>query len=420
MFFTMLRKECGQYLKSPAYYIFLLCMAVDYISQMGTFEAPLKPQPDMEYIGTVRSSDEKSIMENALQEMLQDYENNSYITYPIGFYKQVILDDEEQEQVKDCILRISGVTEQELDEIYKKMKAELEEISQNAQAQGVATPMPDYDISVREDISFEEFKEELKKIDKMLGGGSSYSEKNLQFCYVPATYEQAKQEYDSILNEDRVTNAYARLFCDYMEVLLAILPVFLAVTRALQDRKAKAEQVIYMQKASSASIILSRFLAAVFVTIIPVILLSCSTLLPAVYFAKGMGVKSDLLAFVKHIGFWLLPTALVCLSVGFFLTELTDSAVAILVQGVWWFTSLNAAGNLVGHVGWNLMPRFNTVGSNWIYQQIRGQLMRNRWLYTGVALLLVFLTIIVFQQKRKGVFTGVGTMLGNRKGKQEA
>ena len=66
------------------------------------------------------------------------------------------------------------------------------------------------------------------------------------------------------------------------------------------------------------------------------------------------------------------------------------------------------------------MPRFNAVGSNWIYQQIRGQLMRNRWLYTGVALLLVFLTVIVFQQKRKGAFTGVGTMLGNRKGKQEA
>ena len=35
----MLKKECGQYLKSPAYYIFLLCMVVDYISQMGTFEA---------------------------------------------------------------------------------------------------------------------------------------------------------------------------------------------------------------------------------------------------------------------------------------------------------------------------------------------------------------------------------------------
>lgn len=419
MFLTLLKKECFQYLKSITYYIFLLALVMDFITQMGTFEAVEKPEPGCDDYGSVRTTDKDLIMQDTLQELLAEYDRGEYITYPIGFYKRTILDDEEQVKVKEILLRITGLTEQELKSAYEEYEKAEAQILDQAASEGRAVmwnEMPTVGVTIKEGLSWQEFSKEMKKLDMLLGGGSKYSEGELEFTTAPKSYEQALAEYKSLIKEDKVTNAYARLFCDYVGIMLAILPVFLAVTRALRDRKAQAEQVIFMAGAGSVKIVLSRFLAAVLVTVVPVIVLSCSTLMQSVYYAKRIQVQYDIFAFVKHIGFWLLPMILVSLSVGFFLTELTDSAIAILVQGAWWFISIFMNGmNLVGSVGWNLVPRFNTVGSFGIYQQMEEQLMKNRLFYTGLALVLILFTVIVYSKKRKGEFVSVGTILRNRK-----
>ncbi|MDE6627430.1 MAG: ABC transporter permease [Lachnospiraceae bacterium] len=419
MFLTLLKKECIQYLKSITYYIFLIALTLDFITQMGTFETVEKPEPGWEDYGRVRTTDKDLIMRNALSDLLDEYDREEYTTYPIGFYKKVILNDEEQEQVKESLLRITGLTEQELDQAYEEIHKEMEELYQQALSGNEAIMVEEdlyANITIRQDLSWQEFAEEMKTLDHLLGGGSKYSESDLEFTWRKKTYEQALEEYESLIKNDRITNAYARLFCDYVGIMLAILPVFLAVTRVLRDRKAQAEQVIFMAGAGSAKIVLSRFLAAVLMTVIPVIVLSCSTMLQSVYYAKSIQAQYDAFAFIRHIGFWLLPMILVSLSVGFFLTELTDSAIAILVQGAWWFVSIFMTGmNLVGAVGWNLVPRFNAVGAFPIYQQMKGQLMKNRLFYVGFSLLLLIFTIIVYNKKRKGEFVSVGTMLRNRK-----
>ncbi|MCM1499817.1 MAG: ABC transporter permease [Clostridium sp.] len=415
MFLTLLKKECVQYLKSVTYYIFLIALVLDFFTQMGTFETVEKPEPGAADYGMIHTTDKDLIMQNALSDLWAEYDRGQYITYPIGFYKKVILNDEEQEQVKQIILQITGLSEQELEEAQR----EIEGLYQQAVSEDGITMADEQAaaaITVRQDLTWQEFSEQMKILDNLLGGGSKYSEGDLAFTWGKKSYEQALAEYESLVKNDRVTNAYARLFCDYVGIMLAILPVFLAVTRALRDRKAQADQVIFMSGAGSASIVFSRFLAAVLMTVIPVIMLSCSTMLQSVYYANRIHAHYDALAFIRHIGFWLLPTILVSLAVGFFLTELTDSAIAILVQGAWWFISLFMSGsNLVGVAGWNLIPRFNAVGQYSVYQQMRGQLMINRLFYTGFSLLLLVCTVFVYNKKRKGEFVGVGTMLRNRK-----
>lgn len=419
MFLTLLKKECVQYLKSITYYIFLIALVLDFMTQMGDFETKGKPEPGGDDYGTIRTKDKDLIMSSALDQLLDEYDRGEYTTYPIGFYKRVVLNDEEQKQVKDILLDITGLTEQELTDAYEEHNKKLKQLQEKAGSENRAltwTEIPPLDVTIKKGLQWEEFSEKMEALDDLLGGGSNYSKSNLEFAEAPKTYEQAVEEYESFLKDDKVTNAYARLFCDYMGIMLAILPVFLAVTRALRDRKAQAEQVLFMTRAGSAKIILSRFLAAVLVTVVPVILLSCSTLMQSVYYAKSIHAEYDFFAFAKHIVFWLLPVILVSLSVGFFLTELTDSAIAILVQGAWWFISIFINGmNLVGSVGWNLVPRFNTVGAFGIYQQMEEQLMKNRLFYTGFALVLLLFTIIVYSKKRKGEFVSVGTILRNRK-----
>lgn len=424
MFLTLFRKECVQYLKSVTYYIFVVCLVLDFLTQMGTFETVDKPEPGQEDYGYTRTENKDIIMEEALAGLIDEYERGEYTTYPIGFYKKVVLDEEEQKQVAECICRITGLNTGDLEKALDDRNAEVQAMIDQYGEDGIPVmenEFPDVGFTVKEGYSYEEFFKEMKAIDELLGGGSDYSEENLRYAEEPRTYEQAMADYNSFIKEDKVTSAYARLFCDYMGIMLAILPVFLAVTRALKDRKAQAEQVIYMRRAGSFTVVASRYTAAAFMVVIPVLLLSCYTLTQAVYYAENIHVEYDVLAFVKYIGFWLLPTILVSLSVGFFLTELTDSAMAVLVQGAWWFVSIFLnTGNLVGTVGWNLIPRFNSVGEYDIYEQMREQLMRNRFFYTGMALALLLLTVWIYSKKRKGEFVSVGTMLRNRKSKLEA
>lgn len=424
MFLTLFRKECVQYLKSITYYIFVACLVLYFMTQMGTFETADKPEPGQEDYGYIETENKEVIMEEALAGLVAEYERGEYTTYPIGFYKRVVLDEDEQKQVEECILRITGLSSGELEKALNDRNAEIEAIIDQQGEDGtpvMGNELPDVGLTVKEGYSYDEFLKEMKAIDELLGGGSDYSEANLQYATEPKTYEQALEEYNSFIKEDKVTNAYARLFCDYMGIMLAILPIFLAVTRVLKDRKAQAEQVIYMRRTGSFTVVASRYVATAFMVVAPVFLLSCYTLMQAVYYAQSIHVEYDVLAFVKYIGFWLLPTILVSLSAGFFLTELTDSAVAILVQGAWWFVSLFLNnGNLVGTAGWNLIPRFNRVGGYDIYEQMREQLMRNRFFYTGMALALLLLTVWIYSKKRKGEFVSVGTMLRNRKSKLEA
>lgn len=424
MFLTLFRKECVQYLKSITYYIFVSCVVLDFLTQMGTFETVDKPEPGQEDYGYTRTENKDVIMEEALAGLIDEYERGEYTTYPIGFYKKVVLDEDEQKQVEECILQITGLSAGELEKALDDRNAEVQAIIDQYGEDGIPVmenEFPDVGLTVKEGYSYDEFLKEMKAVDELLGGGSDYSEENLRYAEEPKTYEQALEEYDSFIKEDKVTSAYARLFCDYMGIMLAILPIFLAVTRALKDRKAQTEQVIYMRRVSSFTVVASRYAAAAFMVVIPVLLLSCYTLTQTVYYAQSIHVEYDVLAFVKYIGFWLLPTILVSLSVGFFLTELTDSAVAVLVQGAWWFVSIFLnTGNLVGAVGWNLIPRFNRIGGYDIYEQMREQLMRNRFFYTGMALALLLLTVWIYSKKRKGEFVSVGTMLRNRKSKLEA
>lgn len=55
------------------------------------------------------------------------------------------------------------------------------------------------------------------------------------------------------------------------------------------------------------------------------------------------------------------------------------------------------------HAGWNLIPRFNSLGEYGLFSDILDQLIINRILYTVFALLLLGITLMIYELKRKGV-----------------
>ena len=106
---------------------------------------------------------------------------------------------------------------------------------------------------------------------------------------------------------------------------------------------------------------------------------------------------------------------------GMFITELTDTAAAVLVQGAWWFMAVfSSISDLSGgNYGWNLVPRHNSALKWQEYQDGFTALLANRLLYTVLALVFVVLTALVYTQKRKGRLQIRGKIFANRKSKSE-
>ena len=199
-----------------------------------------------------------------------------------------------------------------------------------------------------------------------------------------------------------------------MGIMLGILPVFVTATRMLRDKRSRMQELIYVRRTSSGTVMGSRYLALVCMHMLPVLLLS---LIPTVNCIRAgiEGVNLDYLAWLKYDLGWLLPTVMAVVSVGMICTELTETALAVLVQTAWWFLSLvtGAAGMYGGSYGWNLMPRHNTELNYAGFAEGFRQLACSRIFYAVLSLALLALTVLIYEKKRKGHLRRGGKVSGN-------
>lgn len=379
MFISLFNKECKLILKSITYYVLSICMIVFFVFQIGNFSIR-KPEPSDKYFGYVTATDKTEIMKEVTENLEREYKSNEYNTYPFGFVKVVNLDDSSKEEVGKI----------------------LQEINNG-------------DLNINDENSYDEFLEKMDSIDKIIGGGSKYESHKIKTTKVPATYEQALESYNEILEEDHISSAVARNFSDYAGIVAGIMPVFLAVSVALRDKKAKSLEVIYSSKASSVSIILARYLAVVLMIMIPVIIVAFIQDTQCIYYAQSHSVEPHYLAFIKCILGWILPSVMVSSAVGFFFTELSKGVWAIFIQIIWWFISLISNDNLTGGIGYNLIPRFNCTGNRDIFLSVYNELVINRILYFSISIILVVCTICIYNYRRCGRLKLNGKILSNSK-----
>lgn len=412
MFFKLFMKECSQTAKSLTYWLLVIIMVLFFASQMGQMDMEKAPEKGLEDYGVKPSKDKNIIMSATLGMLAGEYAEGRYTTYPIGFVKSVTLGKEEEAKVGEILKEATGLDKEEIEE-------KIDEFYVNSG--GIITSRPV--LEPLESLSYGRFEEIMQEVDDMLGGGSSYALDSLgDNGSEPKTYEDAVKEYEELVQKDGYTGGYARLFSDYMVIILGILPVFLAVTRELRDRRANMQELIYVRRSSSMTIIASRYLSMVVMILIPVFALSIQPLASCVTYAKTAGISVDYLAFAKYIAGWLLPTVMVVTALGMLLTELTDTALAVLVQGAWWFVSIFMGAKTMdgGRYGWNLIPRHNTILNYSGYQEGFSQLLSNRILYASLAVLAVSVTAWIYSQKRKGRMNIRGKISANRKSQSNA
>lgn len=394
MFGALFFRECKQVLKSLVYLIYVVVFVLFITGQMSS-ESELglqAPVPGQSYYGTTVTKDETLIMEGMLAKLTEDIYHNSWATYPLGFYRGVTLNDRETEQAKTILERCTD----------KPFEVLLEEITGHFGEYEIDAARGNNRVSVKEGLTYAEFETAMEEICGLVGKGSAYEKSRYESAVrVPMTYELAKEEFDALCEKDRVTRAYMRLFCDYAGIVLAILPIFVGVSRALRDRRAKAQQVMFSKSASGARIIVSRYLASLFMLCIPVFVTAFLLQQPFCYRAQALGIRGDGMAFLTVPGVWLLPEIMVVLALSFLITELTDTILAVFVQVAWAIGSVFGADVLVGDFRMRLIARWNTLGQTTLFSSLEKELLRNRGYYFLLAVLCVILTVIIYERKRR-------------------
>ena len=399
MFLSLFAKECKQVSRSLVYYIFLMILILFMVSQLGATEIVQRPEPNQEDYGTKTSSDENEIMSVTLAELVNAIEWNSFATYPAGFYKQVIVSDDELKEMKSIVEECTGKT---WDTIMQEQEKHYAGFDQETEESSIAAQMT-YRVDADTSLSYDEFKEKMEDVCQMIGKGSAFEKGKYSVgVSVPMTYEDAVEEYNALTEKDGITGAYMRLFCDYAVIALSLLPIFMGVTRCVRDKRAKVQQVIYARQAKASTIILSRYLANVVMMFVPIVILAFGLETPYLYQAQTLGVEPHYLAFLGYCVMWLLPTILFVLALSFLLTELLNGIVTIIIQVFMGMAYLMTATTLIGNFGWNLLPRWNNFGYTLQYFSERTALYQNRLLYTGLAVVCIVFTIVLYEYKRQG------------------
>ena len=287
--FALFLREYKKVIFSVPFLILLAGMLLMVISQdvLDFSEKKIEmPQPEQNY-GMQSKEISEIIMPAATASLYSEFKFNSYTAYPIGFYKNVKLNDKEQQQMAEILSKLTGISADELmksssEQMQNDNSLTFENGNELNESNGeVSMNFPDTNIgskqllSVKDELTYEEFKAFMQQADKLIGGGSDYSEASLlSFGKVPITYEEAVESYHLLKAKDEFTGAYARLFTDYLVNVMSVLPVFIAVAISLKDRRFRMHELIYTRKSSSINIVLTRYCAIITTIMIPVVIIS--------------------------------------------------------------------------------------------------------------------------------------------------
>ena len=401
-------KECKKVLFSLTFLVYFLTVLAMYFSQFHSDgrEALEMPVPGNNDYGMIAKEIPEILMPAAVESLVSEYLSESFTAYPYGFIKYVKLTEKKKTQLAEIISEVSGITVQELNSFdeFEQGGYIMDDHGSFIYREAVIP-----EINIPKDLTYEHFRELMREADQIIGGGSKYSNDFIvgNFSRVPQTYEDALMEYEQFLNEDKITRAYARLYCDYLGIDVAILPVFVAVALANLDKKSRMTQLAYSRQISSVRLIFTRFAALVAVMMIPLILTAiiANNIVNSLYPDYAL----DRFAIFRYALFWLVPNIMTASAVGMLVTELSSGLIAIFVQGAWWFISIfSGAGGLTGRIGrFTLVMRHNNLMKYDIFYAQWDKIVFNRIFFTAVSLVGIALTAFIYEQKRRGIVNGL-------------
>ena len=248
------------------------------------------------------------------------------------------------------------------------------------------------------DMTNEDFDNIMKKVDRVLGGNTAYNEEYYLLCFATKEpYEVEKKEYESILKEDKITNAYARLFADYIGIAIGFFMVFVTGFTFVRDKRYGLDELIYTREVSSFKYVGGKYLADILTAFIIVMLVAGHATWLFHGFSKVTGDPISYIAFFKYTILWILPTITIVTSLSYVLQIIFDNGIVpIIIQFLYWLYSSNIHHNQIS----KYIIRFNKIVPYSEFQLVEHTIFTNRIFYILLSIVLLFAAMKLWDIKR--------------------
>lgn len=340
------------------------------------------------------------LQESLSAELAFNCDDNKFLKGKLGINSIVKLDDKKLEEIQKILVKLYGLDYITIEEAVHRQY--------NYFAQQKILDRYRLDDIQWIEIPAEEFVELMKEADGVIGGGSVYKVSNVnnKISKLLNPLEE-KLAYKNFIENDKVTNAFARLFCDYIGIIISLLPIFSTVDLFLRDERNNMNQIIYSKKVSSITMIFSRFSAIIICFYVMVIILSIVPSIISIKKVFELGVKGEFFAFLKYITLWILPIIIFVSAISSFFTLVFKSYLPVFILTICWFLVIFILPtDIGGSVGKSLVPRMNTLYSYSIFKELYYEFLWNRLFYSILGLFLVLLSCLIYYFRRRGGFIG--------------
>ena len=371
MFFHVLKNELKYQFKNITFYIMAILLVAFCMTQM---ELPSKNETLLskeELFGNIASSEEESfhrIKNSAMQSLSIVINSKEVGTYDFGFIRYYKFEDD---QIK----------------VLEEFKGQLEAST-----------------------TIDEIEKIYGEIDEFIGKktGIFSSEKIREARESALTDEEAEKKIAELKEKEKISGTYGRLYADYMGIAFAILPVFLSAFVIVRDKKSKMEEIIYSKRISSAAYIGGKYMAVVLSVFI--VLMAITAYVTMIFYRNAVfnGYEFNIFGFFKYAITWLMPTVIFVTAFSLAFSIIFDSSlVPVIVQIIIWAGSIVTSPLLSEFRLYNLVIRFNVVGSYDYYMRNINNLIINRVFFTVLGLAFLALAIFAYNKVR-------GNMNGRR------
>ena len=292
---------------------------------------------------------------------------------------------------------------EETSPVEKKKKAAS--VGENKETSPIEEDKKDSEFSIQ--VSYKRFMDIMDEISDMIGKNSYFSRSLINLYYgendmddSPITQEQHEEFY----SRDKITGAFARYYCDSISLAILLLPAFVIAATMTGDKRNKVMELAYTKPISSFKLIVIRYLTAIAMMFVPILLLPVRSFIILAKYANAAGNAIDIFAFPKYCIGWILPTLLLTTALSLFLTVLMGSPASILIMGILSLFLRPSVGKIAGgnYELFDFAIRHNTLkGFGRMMQQFH-RLVINRLFITAIAFLFVLLSVWIYQIRRKG------------------
>lgn len=447
---SLFMMECKKTARGVSYWLFVLALFFVSIRQFdAVVESELHQKddpssvfytaPDGIYAGDSERLSDREIQENmmagATARLLESYRRNAYEYYPFGYVKTKTLSGEEQRVILSYLKELTGMNEGAINGgtgedgaedfqisgggafVFEPGQGSMNESGQfviesgdwkytESNADIMGTPQNPESGSGK--VTFDRFQDIMEEVDAMIGRNSYFSQEMLTLYYCgndmdesPVTEQQHREFYEG----DHVTGAFARYYCDSISLVVLGLPALIVIELMMRDKSRRMQALVYPRTVPGIRLVCARFAASVCMVMLPVLIFPIKSLAALVQFCMETGVQPDVFAFVKYVLLWILPTVLLVMAIGLFLTILTENYSGVLTAGLLWLVGRPSVGKIAGgnYDLFDLIIRHNTLqGYGRMMENFR-MLALNRAIIFSMAFLLVALSVVVYEARRKGV-----------------